>query len=58
MSDQLGPIEGDLPVEIVTMKDGGGDTGLIAKQVIKFAKIIDELNARVAALEKELGSDR
>ncbi len=50
MSDQTGPVEGGLPVEIRRLVGKPGDSAYLARELVKFAKIIDESNERIDAL--------
>jgi hypothetical protein len=55
MADQPGPIEGALPANIrfLALEDMS-DKGQLASQVVKFAKIIDESNELIEALESRV----
>ena len=51
MSDQAGTVEGGLPVEIRRLVGKPNDSGHMARVIVKFAKIMDESEERIAALE-------
>ena len=54
MSDQTGPVESGLPVEIRRLVGKPGDSAYLAREIVKFAKIIDEADERMDALESRI----
>ncbi len=53
MSDP-GPVEGGLSVDILRLAGEPGDSAYLAREIVKFAKIIDEADERMDALESRI----
>ena len=54
MSDQTGPVEGGLSADILRLVGKPGDSAYLARELVKFARIIDDAAERMDALESRV----